>query len=232
MNSSAPYSDAVYNDFLLRAAIGAVEHDLLSVCLSQNRIYAAHAYPRFIGSLIARIPFNPKHAIDSSDAKLNTQILNTLMFCLQNVVSQDAFLVKTAADSSLTLNKPERKGTRDLTAEMGRITSNEFYEGVIFLWAIEKIFLDTWTFVSDLSNNNSVVTNSGSHIPLKYTHPVVTDLCKRWTSPACTRLVEDLANIVDSFGINPGSKEWIRAQEIWDRVVELEAEFWPTDEDL
>lgn len=34
--------------------------------------------------------------------------------------------------------------------------------------------------------------------------------------------------------IKPGSEAWIRAEEIWGRVVELEEAFWPlcTDEEL
>ncbi|KAJ3970576.1 heme oxygenase-like protein [Lentinula raphanica] len=233
----ARYADAVRNLFLVRAAAGLIEHDLLALWLSQDRIYAAHAYPKFIGSLISRIPFDSKHSIDSDEEHFNERILKILLFSLQNVVRELEFFMKTAGDWGFSLDQAERKGTRNYTAEMARISNNEIYEGLIFLWAMEKasqthcgIYLEAWTFVRDTSNSH--ITKSGSNMPLTYTHGAVLDLCKNWTSPEFVKFVDDLADIVDSLRIKPGSKEWTRAEEIWARVVELEADFWPTEDDL
>ncbi|KAJ3823942.1 heme oxygenase-like protein [Lentinula raphanica] len=215
----ARYADAVRNLFLVRAAAGLIEHDLLALWLSQDRIYAAHAYPKFIGSLISRIPFDSKHSIDSDEEHFNERILKILLFSLQNVVRELEFFMKTAGDWGFSLDQAERKGTRNYTAEMARISNNEIYEGLIFLWAMEKasqthcgIYLEAWTFVRDTSNSH--ITKSGSNMPLTYTHGAVLDLCKNWTSPEFVKFVDDLADI------------------IWARVVELEADFWPTEDDL
>ena len=48
-----------------------------------------------------------------------------------------------------------------------------------------------------------------------------------WTNDEFVSFVNELAHIVDSLDISPGSEAWTKAEMIWDRVVELEVGFWP-----
>ena len=41
----------------------------------------------------------------------------------------------------------------------------------------------------------------------------------------------DVLTFSDRLDIKPGSDAWIRAEEIWGRVVELEEAFWPVGGD-
>ncbi|KAJ3817920.1 heme oxygenase-like protein [Lentinula raphanica] len=224
------YTEAVYNNFLVQAGVGAVEHDVLGLSLSQYRIFIGHAYPTFVGSLISRIPFDSKNTVDSNIDQHHKHILRILLSCLERGIRNDDYLVKTAGGSGFNLDQMETKGTRDHSAEMARVSHNDLYEGLVFLWAIEKIYLDAWTFVRDMSNPS--MTKSGSHIPTTYVQPVVRDLSETWTTLECIQSVDSLANVVDSLRIKPGSKEWGRAEEIWTRVVELQVGFWPSDVEI
>ena len=145
LSTSTPYDAAIKHEFLSSAGNGTLGNDRLAFWLAQDRIYAAHAYPRFIGALIANIPYNSLHPIQSTEELLNQRILKTLVFCLENVVREVAFFSETGQTWGLDLHVwKERRETRDYTAEMARITAGTGIEdGLVFLWAMEKV----WFFV-------------------------------------------------------------------------------------
>jgi hypothetical protein len=81
--------------------------------LSQDRIYAAHAYPRFIGALISRIPFHLDDPIDGAKERFHNSVLPALVSCLDNIVLEVDFFKKTAAEFGLEMEGwVERKGTK------------------------------------------------------------------------------------------------------------------------
>jgi formylaminopyrimidine deformylase / aminopyrimidine aminohydrolase len=136
-----PYSAATEHPFLSAAGNGTLSDSLLALWLSQDRIYAAHAYPRFIGLLISKIPFCSSDALDSREEKQNQTILKSLAFSLDNVVREAEFFKETSQKWTLDMECwKERKGTRDYTAEMARVSSYGCLEdGLIFLWAMERV---------------------------------------------------------------------------------------------
>ena len=109
--------------------------------LAQDRLYAAHGYPRFIGRLIAAIHYSSKHATISREEKENSRTLEVLVYCLQNVVREVGFFDDLGAAHGFDVNGwKERKGTRDYLAEMTRVSSEgDLFEGLVFLWAMEKV---------------------------------------------------------------------------------------------
>ncbi len=139
LRTPVPYADALRHPFLISAASGSLSHERLGFWLSQDRLYAAHAYPRFIGSLISAIPYDASHKIGSPEERLNQRILDALVFSLTNVVREVNFFEETAKEWGLRIEDwKERKGTRDYTAEMARV-SRSLEDGLVFLWAMEKV---------------------------------------------------------------------------------------------
>ena len=123
--------------FLASAADGTLSNDRLSFWLYQDYIYAAHAYPRFIGSLISHIPFDHPHPCTNH----SQTILKILVSALENIILEVNFFKDTAKKWDLDLEKwEERKETRDYTAEMARVAATgRIEEGLLFLWAMEKV---------------------------------------------------------------------------------------------
>jgi thiaminase len=138
---SPPYSLATQHTFLTQAGKGNLPHSRLALWLSQDRIYAGHAYPCFIGALISRIPFHQADAIFGPKEQHNQKILTILVKCLDNIVQEIGFFGEVAGKWNLNMEGfIERKGTRDYTAEMARISSSgSFTDGLIFLWAMERV---------------------------------------------------------------------------------------------
>lgn len=143
---SGPYSAATEHSFLTAAGKGTLHDSRLALWLSQDRIYAAHAYPRFIGLLISKIPFSSSDAIESAREKQNQRILKILVSALDNIVREAAFFKETSQKWNLDLDCwKERKGTRDYTAEMARVSSSQYLEdGLIFLWAMERVSIQVF----------------------------------------------------------------------------------------
>ncbi|KAF8636898.1 hypothetical protein AX17_003150 [Amanita inopinata Kibby_2008] len=218
LSTSTPYSVAVAHPFLKAAGEGKLDSSLLALWLSQDRIYASHAYPRFVGALIANIKFDAAHGLTSREEALNQRILKQLLVCLECVIKEAEFFKDTAQKCSLPVEGwKERKATRHYTAEMARVSGDgRIEDGLVFLWAMEKVYLDAWASVRKSLSSKSGGTNSA-----------VAAFADNWSSPQFVKFVDDLAALVNDLGIQPGTETWKRAEHIWNRVVELEAEFWP-----
>lgn len=139
--NSTLYSAATKHPFLTAAGNGTLPDALLALWLSQDRIYAAHAYPQFIGLLISKIPFSSSHTLDSVEERMNQQILKLLVFSLENIVKEASFFRDVSKKWGLDIECwKERKATRDYTAEMARIAnSGSLEDGLVFLWAMEQV---------------------------------------------------------------------------------------------
>ncbi|KAF5347754.1 hypothetical protein D9756_010281 [Leucocoprinus leucothites] len=212
------YSEATQHPFLIAAGDGTLLSDRLALWLSQDRIYAAHAYPAFIGALITSIPWDSSHPVGSPGEQRNQHILSVLVFCLQNIVQEVNFFRDTAAKWDLPIDGwKERKGTRDYTAEMARISKDGILtDGLIFLWAMERVYLDAWTFVRNQLKANGQDMNSA-----------VGSFAANWGGPDMINFVNTLTKLIDGLEFQPGTDAWRRAEDIWTRVVELEVDFWP-----
>jgi len=50
-----------------------------------------------------------------------------------------------------------------------------------------------------------------------------------WTNSEFVKFVRDLADVVNTYGVRPGSQQWAKAEVIWARILELEEAFWPEE---
>ncbi|KAI0036220.1 heme oxygenase-like protein [Vararia minispora EC-137] len=207
------------NRFLVDAGTGELPDARLALWLAQDRLYASHAYPRFIGRLIAAIPFSSTDRTTSREDRFNTQILKTLVFSLDNIVREVGFFDELGSNCSMNVNEwKERKATRDYAAEMTRVSTDDgLFEGLVFLYAMELIYLISWRKVKRSLEERRAGAQSGA----------VATLVENWTNKEFERFVEDLASLVDGFEVQPNSARWARAERVWYRTVELEEDFWP-----
>lgn len=240
LSTSVPYEEAILHPFLRDAANLALPHDRLAFWLAQDRIYAAQAYPRFIALLITKIPLD---STDPSVQGLSRRTLQVLVGCLDNIVREVNFFEDTARKYDLDIGGVrqgegqvwlERKATRDYTAEMARIASlGTLEEGLVFLWAMEKLYLDAWSNVS-----SALRTKPESELGV--TGEALRDLSYSWSNanPDFSNFVQGIGTLVDEYWAplfqevsddraSRHVEAVLRAERIWARVVELEAEFWP-----
>ena len=142
LSTPRPYSAATKHTFLTTAGTGALSLPLLSLYLSQDRIYAAHAYPRFLGHLLASVPFSSQHAPDSREECFHSEVVGVLSDALANVRHEVRLFGEVEQKYGLPsfADWKERKATRDYTAEMAHVGAmGSFEEGLVFLWAMERV---------------------------------------------------------------------------------------------
>ena len=147
LRSTSAYVAATEDPFLTAAGDRTLARARLADYLFQDRIYAAHAYPRFIGRLIASIPFSITST--PAESNLHEKTLKTLSYALQNVVREVGLFDTLAGRWGLDLGQDadaqgrklrERKATRDYVAEMARIgAEGDLFCGLVFLWAMEQV---------------------------------------------------------------------------------------------
>ena len=250
LSTPRPYSAAVEHPFLTAAGDGSLPPRRLAFWLAQDRLYAAHAYPRLIGRLIASLPLTSTVAPGSLEEQQNQRILCLLVYALQNVVREVNFFDEASVRWGLSVKGwPERKATRDYTAEMARVaTEGTLFDGLVFVWAMEQVlairsrhsavvliftafpnlsdgliqaYLDAWRYVG------SVLERTGLASPAD--QQAVACFVANWTNSEFVKFVRDLADVVNTYGVRPGSQQWAKAEVIWARILELEEAFWPEE---
>ncbi|KIJ61834.1 hypothetical protein HYDPIDRAFT_42334 [Hydnomerulius pinastri MD-312] len=245
LSTPRPYSSAISHPFLTSAASLTLPTDALAFWLSQDRIYAAQAYPRFVAQLITKIPLDAPPS--PSHADLSHQTLQVLVGCLTNIVREVNFFDETARNYDLPIGSVgggevwvERKATRDYTAEMARVAAlGTLQDGLVFLWAMEKVYLDAWTTV-----HNTLTTSNEPIQDTNLTARAIKDLSHNWSSanPGFDKFVKEIGDLVDAYfapvmsgggsngagiGGRTADDALARAEAIWARVIELEEQFWP-----
>ena len=143
--TQTPYTAATQHPFLVAAGTGKLSKDLLSLYLSQDRLYAAHAGGRFVGQLAAAVPFSSLDKLNSEREQFNQRIIRLLAYCLQSCVRESHFFfVEVAEKYGLDLDGwHERKATRDYMDAMAAAGSlGTLEDGLVFLWANERVRVD------------------------------------------------------------------------------------------
>ena len=215
LSTPRPYAAATQHAFLTAAGTGTLPFPLLSLYLSQDRIYAAHGYPRFIGQLLTRIPYSSTHALDSPEEQLHSDVVKLLAFALQNVHREVGMFGEVERKYGLNFGQwRERKATRDYTAEMARVGAfGTLEDGLVFLWAMERVsvlvceccadlgcslehviaqvYLDAWKYAKSLLVNVPDRSDGDS------TLPAVRQLVENWTCPEFEQFVDDIADLVN-----------------------------------
>lgn len=81
-----------------------------------------------------------------------------------------------------------------------------------------QLYLDAWTHVAQ---------GLSAHTGQSTTLLAIKEFADNWTNAEFVKFVDQLRDIVDVLPIKPGSDMWKRVENVWDRTVELEMEFWP-----
>jgi thiaminase len=157
-SSPQQFAHATQHPFLRLAGQGRLSKSTLSAWLSQDRLYA-QSYIGFIGSLIARVDLPYMHIADKS-ASLRWRLVNCLTDALQNIHRELQFFADTATKYGLDLEcpPPSRKESGIFTAEHATKQyidlfrafwtdpSMSLLEGMVVLWATEKVYHSAWSY--------------------------------------------------------------------------------------
>ncbi|BGP40263.1 hypothetical protein JCM10449v2_004221 [Rhodotorula kratochvilovae] len=231
------YSDevrvATEHPFLAAAGRHELSSAKLSEWLTQDRCYALHGYPKFIAALISALPLSsPAHQ------RASQSTLALLSYALSNIHREVSFFDSLSPRFGLDLSfapaaaqagrlqgglmRTETRAYVDLLvatgAEAGR-NGGGMEEGLVLLWAMEKLYNQAWLFAATHTPSPSSTDEK--------TSAALTELIDNWTNAEFAEFVAKCEAEVEKLGLKEGTPEWARAEEIFKYTLYLEQRFWP-----
>ncbi|GAA5826777.1 hypothetical protein JCM3770_003986 [Rhodotorula araucariae] len=224
---------ATEHAFLAAAGKHQLSSNKLSEWLTQDRCYALHGYPKFIASLISALPLSsPVHQSASQST------LALLSYALSNIHREVGFFDSLSPRFGLDLSLPptgaqagrlqgglmrvETRAYVDLLIATGAEAGSNgggMEEGLVLLWAMEKLYNRAWLFAA-----THTPTPSGTD---ERTFAALSELIDNWTNAEFADFVAKCETEVEKLGLVEGTPEWQRAEEIFRYTVYLEQRFWP-----
>ncbi|KAI1859724.1 hypothetical protein JX265_010173 [Neoarthrinium moseri] len=240
------YTRATQSAFLSLAGQGRLPRPVLSQWLSQDRLYA-QAYVRFIGGLLARLRLPVAKAADA----VEWRVLRVLKDALDGIVRELAFFEDTAARYGLDLAAGPGEASENSSAGFGPNRVTEAYvdlfdsfgarhggaqaasvaggertllEGLVLLWATEKVYLDAWTYAREQGAGREG-GKTGEDLD---GGALRREFIPNWTSEEFKGFVDEIQGCLDEYAAAQGGEGvQDRALELWKHVLQLEEGFWP-----
>ncbi|KAI8965896.1 heme oxygenase-like protein [Daldinia sp. FL1419] len=242
------YQRATRSQFLSLAGQGQLPPDILSQWLSQDRLYA-QAYIRFAGGLISRVRLPTKVDRQETSKTLQWRILSLLQTAMAGVTRELKFFEETAKKYGLDLealgpvaeggnlsNKSAgfapNKVTQDyinlfdsFSAQPHGDCSKTLLDGLVVLWATEKVYLDSWTYAKQQAAEDADTKGDLDGGALRK------EFIPNWTSEEFQAFVKECQECLDAYALiqDHDTEEVIAAGSmvIFKKVLVLEESFWP-----
>ncbi|KAK6841832.1 hypothetical protein PG990_006176 [Apiospora arundinis] len=222
------YKKATQSRFLELAGQGRLPKKALSEWLSQDRLYA-QAYCRLIGGLISRVQL-PLSSATEAGRTTSFRVLLMLQTALSGVTTELQFFEKTAMEYELDLAAMEggqefeanevTKACINLfdsfTTEAGK--GRSLLQGLVILWALEKVYLDAWTFAKEQSADSDAL--DGGALRNKF--------IPNWAGDQFRAFVDQIQECLDAYASETEARDVDRiAMDAWKEILILEEGFWP-----
>ncbi|PWN34421.1 heme oxygenase-like protein [Meira miltonrushii] len=253
-NTSESYKRATQHPFLQRAGTLSLSTDSLQRWLTQDRLYALVGYSAFLGTLIAKLPA-PIVGPSSSEGILHRRRLSVLAGAMANIDREVGFFEQVAKDNGLDLaakSKPTaaqnevdshpQTSPGSSLVDLGLLNNitrgyidfmvstasrGTFEEGLVLLWAMEKMYLDAWTYASKHLKSEALSSKANQQPgPAK----ALLQLIPNWSSAEFAQFVKDIGELIDGLDVKIDSDLGKRLQEVWIVTLWYEERFWQAGE--
>lgn len=249
--TSQSYQRATKHPFLKNAGSLKLSKESLERWLTQDRFYALIGYSNFLGTLISKIPSQivPHSSLES---KIHRNRLTVLAGAMANIDREVGFFENVAEENGLNLStkplpnqaqKEVLKGEQssevdDSIVDLGLLNSitrgyidfmvsvasrGTFEEGLVLLWAMEKMYLDAWTYASTFLSQTNIAKEQ---LEQSGNPRALTKLIDNWSSKEFQKFVKDIGDLVDELDVDINSEMGKRLQHVWITTLWYEERFW------
>ncbi|KAL8950596.1 MAG: hypothetical protein Q9222_003376 [Ikaeria aurantiellina] len=221
------YSLDTSPSFLAKAGNGTLRDSDLCKWLVQDK-YFRFGCVRFIGRLLGRLHV-PVYEKQDDTEYLRRLTLNLLVDTLIAVRQEIDFQEQTARKYNLIL---EYAPPNETTTEYMRLFEEVSAErapmvlGLLALWATGHCSLRAWTYTASHTPN---MTKRSQGKDLGGIAALDNAFIPNWTSRPFSVSVTNLGLLTDQWirEDGPGDCAWEDFSDLWERVLELEADSWP-----
>ncbi|KAJ3185544.1 hypothetical protein HDU87_000167 [Geranomyces variabilis] len=199
------YTAATRHEFLSRVAAAGEAGDVAFDRWLAEDFHFVVAYLKFISILLARAP--TENLGDRTEP-----IVAGFLTAIENISKEAQFFRSAAAEMRIPLSYSSSSltpSTARYLAFLDRVaTESTWPEALLVLWAVERIYLDSWTFAAE-----SMPLKKG-----KYERFV-----RHWANAEFAEFVQWLEDLADA---ELRGKLTPKMDELFKTVVELEIAFW------
>ncbi|WWC98904.1 hypothetical protein V866_005798 [Kwoniella sp. B9012] len=226
---------ATQHEFLKQSGEGSINSEVLKEWLKQDYLFAYEGGIKYTAALLSKINLSPSSsAIRPFPA---SDLVPILGWSATNLLRETDWFLSVASQHGLEvfddkprerdMNKygllgeysPITRGYIDYLQVIGALGSIE--EGMMVLWASEKIYNSAWIYAKTFSHLN----NSSNE-----TQKALIKFCDNWTTPEFTEFVERCENAMNKFDIELGSEVAERCEKAFKTILWYEQRFWPSVE--
>ncbi|WWC59989.1 uncharacterized protein I303_102552 [Kwoniella dejecticola CBS 10117] len=223
---------ATQHQFLKQSGEGSIDSGVLKEWLKQDYLFAYEGGIKYTAALLAKISLSPSNnhirPFPASD------LVPILGWSATNLLRETDWFLSVAKEHELEVfnaetrekeldrygllgeYSPITRGYIDYLQVIGALGSIE--EGMLVLWASEKIYNSAWLYAKTFSQAN---TSSNE------TQKALVKFVQNWTTPKFTDFVERCENALNKFELELGSEAAERCEKAFKAILWYEQRFWP-----
>ncbi|WWC68995.1 uncharacterized protein I206_102931 [Kwoniella pini CBS 10737] len=229
---SEEFNLATQHEFLKQSGEGSIDSEILKEWLKQDYLFAYEGGIKYTAALLSKISLSPSNSyirpFPSSD------LVPILGWSATNLLRETDWFLSVAKEYGLEVFNSEirekelhkygllgeynsiTRGYIDYLQVIGSLGSIE--EGILVLWASEKIYNSAWLYAKTFSKAN---TSSND------TQKALVKFVQNWTTPEFTDFVKKCEDAMNKFDIELGSEAAERCEKAFKVILWYEQRFWP-----
>ncbi|KAI8074956.1 hypothetical protein BC940DRAFT_2130 [Gongronella butleri] len=224
------YEKATRHEFLDQVGRHTIEPQHLRNWIEQDRGYT-NGYTRLMGHLISRISLfsDTRDAgdVDPTYTEAHAQrTMKFLSFATSNVFRECQMFTELLARPAYKALPshgvaPWTHRYIDFHQKVGRESHCDLGEGLVCVWAMEKVFFDAWNHAKAMEKEHKAAADltNASH------HDTISELISNWTNDEFAEFVDESAALVDH--LSTEDPERLKALEkVYLDTLALEIKFW------
>ncbi|WWC87519.1 uncharacterized protein L201_002409 [Kwoniella dendrophila CBS 6074] len=223
---------ATEHEFLKQSGEGSIDSKILKEWLKQDYLFAYEGGIKYTAALLSKVSLSPS----SSHIRPfpSNELVPILGWSATNLLRETDWFLSVAKEHDLDVfgvGRDENKygllgeynqitrGYIDYLQVIGALASIE--EGLLVLWASEKIYNSAWLYAKKHSHLNQS-SNQTQKALIKFVN--------NWTTPEFTEFVAKCENALNQFDIQPGSDIAEKCEKAFKNILWYEQRFWPSVE--
>ncbi|WVF66804.1 hypothetical protein IAT40_001546 [Kwoniella sp. CBS 6097] len=227
---------AITHPFLKACGEGNIETEPLREWLKQDYLFAYEGGIKYTAALLSKLSLSP--SASSIRTPIAAKAVPILGWCATNLLRETDWFLSVAKDHGIDVFDPARRevdvekhgllgeyhpvtrGYIDYLQTIGALGSIE--EGLVVLWASEKIYNAAWEHAKTFRKASSVFDAESN------TQQALVKFIDNWTTPEFIEFVGRCEDMVDSLDIQLGTERAELCEKAFRNILWYEQRFWPS----
>ncbi|WVQ94415.1 hypothetical protein IAU59_001494 [Kwoniella sp. CBS 9459] len=233
---AAELEKAITHPFLRQCGEGSIQREPLREWLKQDYLFAYEGGIKYTAALLSKLSLSPSSS--SIRSPIAAKAVPILGWSATNLLRETDWFLWVAKEHGLDVFDPVRReaemerhgllgeynpvtrGYIDYLQTIGALGTIE--EGLVVLWASEKIYNAAWTYAK--THRKAVSSSDTDNV----TQQALVKFIDNWTTPEFIEFVGRCEDMVDSLDIQLGTERAELCEKAFRNTLWYEQRFWPS----